>query len=181
MLGVLYAWSIFSKQLTEAVARGGYGWSRTTATLPYTLAIACFAVTMVPAGRLQDRYGPRLAATLGALLCGLGLVMSGFGSPEAVWPILIGFGLLTGTGIGLGYAAAMPAAVKWFPPQKKGLIAGLVVSGFGLAPVYIVPPSTYLLVHFGVNRSFWILGGLFLLGAALTLLIRPPRSASPAA
>jgi len=65
-LGILYAWSMFSKQLTEPVASGGFGWSRTAATLPYTIAIACFALIMVPAGRLQDKLGPRVIATAGA-------------------------------------------------------------------------------------------------------------------
>jgi OFA family oxalate/formate antiporter-like MFS transporter len=60
-LGILYAWSVFGKQLVEPVEKGGFGWTKTQATLPYTIAIACFAVMMVPAGRLQDRLGPRLA------------------------------------------------------------------------------------------------------------------------
>jgi hypothetical protein len=64
-LGILYAWSMFSKQLTESIANGGFGWSQTTATLPYTIAIACFALIMIPAGRLQDRLGPKIIATAG--------------------------------------------------------------------------------------------------------------------
>jgi MFS family permease len=178
-LGILYAWSIFNKQLSEAVDHGGYGWSRTTATLPYTLAIACFALTMVPAGRLQDKYGPRLVATIGAFLCGVGLLVASFGSPELVFPILIGFGILTGTGLGLGYAAATPAAVKWFPSQKKGLITGIVVAGFGIAPVYIAPLSKYLLANYGISLSFRILGGLFLVvaGGAAQFIVNPPSPA----
>ena len=70
-LGILYAWSVFSKQLVEPIEKGGFGWTRLQATLPYTIAIACFAVMMVPAGRLQDRFGPRLVATAGAALRGL--------------------------------------------------------------------------------------------------------------
>jgi predicted MFS family arabinose efflux permease len=68
---------------------------------------------------------------------------------------------MAGTGIGLGYATATPAAVKWFPPAKKGLITGIVVSGFGLASVYIAPLSRYLLTSYGVNTSFIILGIAF--------------------
>jgi len=63
-LGILYAWSVFSKQLAEDVAKGGFGWTKTQATLPYTVAIACFALMMVPAGRLQDKIGPRLVGRL---------------------------------------------------------------------------------------------------------------------
>ena len=155
-LGILYAWSIFSKQLTEPVARGGFGWTRTQATMPYTIAIACFAFMMVPAGRLQDKLGPRIIASIGAVLTGIGLLVASFATPASSLPAVLGFGLLAGTGFGLGYAAATPAAVKWFPPQKKGLITGLVVAGFGVAPVYIAPLSKYLLTHHGVAFSFLV-------------------------
>ncbi len=186
-LGILYAWSMFSKQLTEAVDKGGFGWTKTQATLPYTIAIACFAVMMVPAGRLQDRFGPRIVATIGAVLCGAGLIAAGFGTPDNVLPAVIGFGVLAGAGIGLGYASATPAAVKWFRPEMKGLITGLVVAGFGLAPVYIAPLSKYLLATHGVSASFRILGIAFIViaGLAAQFIINPPspvagKAAGPA-
>src|SRR5512147_229157 len=166
-LGILYAWSMFSKQLTEAVEKGGFGWSKTQATLPYTVAIACFAIMMVPAGRLQDRFGPRIVATIGAVLCGLGLIAASLGNPGSLLPAILGFGVLAGAGIGLGYASATPAAVKWFPPEKKGLITGLVVAGFGLAPVYIAPLSKYLLGTYGISSSFRILGIAFIIAAGI--------------
>lgn len=181
-LGILYAWSIFAKQLAEPVAKGGFGWTKTQATLPYTLAIACFAAMMVPAGRLQDRLGPRVVASLGGVLTGVGLAVASFASPQVVWPALLGFGLLAGTGFGLGYAAATPAAVKWFPPEKKGLITGIVVAGFGLAPVYIAPLSKHLLAAYGVAASFRILGVAFLVVAtAFAQLIRNPERPATAA
>lgn len=167
-LGVLYAWSVFGKQLTEAVDKGGFGWTKTGAALPYTIGIAFFSAMMVPAGRLQDKFGPRIVSTFGALLTGIGLIVASFASPENMLPALLGFGVMAGTGIGLGYASATPAAVKWFPPSKKGLITGIVVSGFGLASVYIAPLSRYLLGSYGVNRSFLILGIAF---AVITFFI----------
>jgi OFA family oxalate/formate antiporter-like MFS transporter len=182
-LGVLYAWSVFSKQLTESIEKGGFGWSRTQATLPYTFAIACFAIMMVPAGRLQDRLGPRLVTTAGALLSGLGLVVASFGSPTSVWPTVVGFGILTGMGLGLGYAAATPAAVKWFGREKKGLITGIVVAGFGAAPVYIAPLSKHLLATYGISRSFLILGIMFgvVAGCAAQFMNNPPAGFVPPA
>ncbi|HMK64594.1 MAG TPA: OFA family MFS transporter [Thermodesulfobacteriota bacterium] len=175
-LGILYAWSMFSKQLTETVANNGFGWSKTSATLPYTIAIACFALVMVPAGRLQDKFGPRIVATTGAILAGLGLIVAGFASSQEIFYAILGFGVLGGTGIGLGYAAATPAAVKWFSAEKKGLIVGLVVGGFGLAPVYIAPLSKYLLATYGISSSFMILGIAFSITATLlALLITNPR------
>src|SRR5512147_224639 len=104
-LGILYAWSVFAKQLTEPLDKGGFGWSRTDATLPYTIAIAAFALMMVPAGRLQDKLGPRVIASAGSVLTGIGIVIASFATPAHSWPAIVGFGLLAGTGFGLGYAA----------------------------------------------------------------------------
>jgi len=183
-LGILYAWSVFSKQLTEPLDKGGFGWTKTEATLPYTIAIACFALMMVPAGRLQDRLGPRLIATIGAVLTGAGIIVASFAAPDSAAPAIIGFGVLAGMGLGLGYASATPAAVKWFPPEKKGLITGLVVAGFGLAPVYIAPLSKTLLADHGISGSFRILGIVFLVTTVtLSQFIRNPvaSAAKPAA
>ena len=175
-LGVLYAWSVFAKQMTEAVEAGGMGLTKTEASYPYMLAIGVFALMMVPAGRLQDRLGPRVAAMAGAVLTGTGLIVSSFAGPGNLLPVLVGFGLMAGSGFGLGYAAATPAAIKWFPSEKKGMITGIVVSGFGLAPVYIAPLSKYLLGAYGVNGAFRILGVAFTLVTLLLarMIVNPP-------
>jgi MFS family permease len=179
-LGILYAWSVFSKQLAETVEKGGFGWSKTQATMPYTIAIACFALMMVPAGRLQDRLGPRLVASMGGILTGVGLIIASFATPESALPAMVGFGLFAGTGFGLGYSAATPAAVKWFPPEKKGLITGLVVAGFGVAPVYIAPLSKVLIGSYGVAGAFRLLGIAFLITATgFSQLIRNPDQPAP--
>jgi MFS family permease len=173
--GVLYAWSLFGKQLAEPTAAGGFGWSRTLATLPYTAAIVCFALVMVPAGRLQDRIGPRATATAGAMLCGFGLLVASLGRAGSAWPIVAGFGLLTGAGIGLGYAAATPAAVKWFCQEKRGRVTGVVVAGVGLAPIYIAPLARAMLAAWGVAGAFRGLGlmALVLAGLAAQFLADP--------
>src|SRR5512138_3089277 len=92
-MGVLFAWSVLGKALSAPVASGGFGWSQTAAALPYTLALAVFGLTMIPAGRLQDRFGPRAVALSGAILCGCGLLLAGRGGPGSSWPIILGFGL----------------------------------------------------------------------------------------
>jgi MFS family permease len=177
-LGILYAWSVFKKAMVAPVADGGYGWTNQEATLPYTVAIAMFAVVMIPAGRLQDKLGPRKVAMTGGLLTALGLVIASFSSPTSPLPAIIGFGLFAGAGFGLGYAASTPAAVKWFPPEKKGLITGLVVAGFGIAPVYISPLSKMLLANYGIAMSFRILGIAFAVTATMfSMLIRNPETA----
>ena len=182
-LGVLYSWSVIAKTLTKSVVDGGWGWSAGQASLPYAIACGVFAVSMVFAGRAQDRLGPRVVATVGGALCGVGMIVASLGSAERALPIIVGFGILTGTGIGLGYAAATPAAVKWFPPARKGLISGLVVAGFGLASVYIAPMTTALLTSYGVAGAFRTLGIAFLAATVLLaqLLENPPAGYVPAA
>ncbi len=176
-LGTLYAWSVFGKQFTEAVDKGGYGWSKTMAAMPYSIAIGVFAVMMVVAGRLQDKLGPGIVATIGAILMAVGMIVTSFATPGSALLAVIGFGILAGTGIGFGYASATPAAVKWFPPEKKGLIAGIVVAGFGLASVYVAPLSNYLLGSYGVSRSFLILGIAFgIVTLIITRFIKNPPS-----
>lgn len=151
MFGVLYTWSIFSATLSAT-----YAWSGFEASLPYTVAIAMFALVMLVGGKLQDLFGPRLVATMGGVLTGAGLVLS------SVFPTLTGvilcFGVLTGAGIGMGYSATTPAAIKWFRPAQKGLITGIVVTGFGLASLYIAPLTKALIAAYGVFATFKILG-----------------------
>ena len=174
-LGVLYSWSVVAKTLSKPVAESGWGWSAGQASLPYALGVGVFAISMVFAGRAQDRFGPRIVATIGGALCGAGLIVASFGTAENGIPIILGFGLLTGLGIGLGYAAATPAAVKWFPASRKGFITGLVVAGFGLASVYIAPVTTWLLDTQDVSGTFRILGIAFLgVTVLLAQLLRNP-------
>ena len=173
-LGVLYAWSVISKQIAKE-----WGWNETQTALPYSVAIALFAFMMVPAGRLQDKFGPRLVATLGGIFCGIGFIIAGLG--QSLTGLIIGFGILAGTGIGCGYASATPPAVKWFPSARTGLIAGVVVAGFGLASVYIAPLANYLLSRFGIQSSFLILGFAFFIVIVLlaTLLKNPSAGYKP--
>ncbi|MDW8309525.1 MAG: OFA family MFS transporter [Verrucomicrobiales bacterium] len=171
-LGVLYTWSLF-----KGAIEAEFGWRGSQLNDPYALCCLVFAFTMILAGRCQDRFGPRLTATIGGLLVGAGMVL--ISQTRSYWAWLLGFGLLVGLGIGFGYSSATPPALKWFPPSRTGLIAGLVVSGFGLAPVYLAPASQYLLAHFGLQQSMLILGVAFVIivcGLA-QLLVNPPEGA----
>ena len=124
-LGILYTWSVISKHVPEE-----WDWNEDDKSLPYMIACLVFSLVMVPAGRMQDKFGPKRVATIGGILVGLGFVLASMTTSLAVF--VFGFGVLAGAGIGFGYASATPPAVKWFPPAKTGLIAGIVVSGFGL-------------------------------------------------
>lgn len=173
-LGVLYSWSVFAAALIDKL-----GWTKTQSQFPYTLACVIFALCMVPAGRMVDRYGPRLVATIGGILAGAGMVLSG--ATLSLAGITIGFGLLVGAAMGFGYSAPTPAAVKWFQPHKKGLIAGLVVAGFGLASVYIAPLTKYFLANYGISRAFIYEGIIFLVAIIILsqVLAFPPAGFVP--
>src|SRR4051794_9822903 len=169
-LGILYAWSVWKKHLVgktaslygTAMPDLNEGWtylSNAQATLAYAICGFTFALCMIPGGRLQDRYGPRLGATLGGLCLGAGCVVAGL--LKSYTGLVLGFGILGGIGMGLGYAATTPAAVRWFGPHRRGLVVGLVVGGYGGAALYIAPLARYLIAAYGLSGSFVVLGVLF--------------------
>ena len=172
-LGVLYAWSMFKDAITKEFVNDKVGWKASDLNDPYTLCCLVFAGAMIVAGRCQDKLGPRVTATLGGLFIGAGMMLVSTTTSFAMW--MLGFGVLGGLGMGFGYSSATPPALKWFPPAKTGLIAGLVVAGFGLAPVYLAPLSKYLVANFQLQKSMLILGSAFLVAiVALSQLLKNP-------
>jgi len=167
-LGILYTWSVISKRVPEE-----WGWNEDDKSLPYMIACLVFSLIMVPAGRLQDKFSPRLVATIGGVLVGIGFVIASM--TTAPLAFAIGFGVLAGAGIGFGYASATPPAIKWFPAAKTGLIAGIVVSGFGLASVYAAPLTTALIINLSFQRAILLLGIAFLIVVVgLAQILKPP-------
>lgn len=167
-LGVLYSWSVISKGIPA-----DWNWTEADKALPYAVACLVFAFIMVPAGRMQDRIGPRITASIGGVLVGLGMIVASLTTTTTGF--LIGFGLLTGAGIGFGYASATPPAVKWFPSAKTGMIAGIVVSGFGLASVYVAPLASALIRNYGISTTILGLGiGFLVVVTGLAQLLQPP-------
>lgn len=146
-IGVCYAWSVFAKEFRKPILEGGMGWTNTEASSPYMINIVIWALFMIPAGRLQDKFGPRWVATAGGLCMGLGILVTSFATADNHLPALIGFGGLCGIGMGLGYASATPAAIKWFPSSMKGRVTGVVVAGMGLAASYLAPLSNLLITN----------------------------------
>ncbi len=189
-LGILYAWSIWKEHLLAGkghVAGGpmggrDLGWhylSDAQATSAYALCGFVFALSTIPGGRIQDRHGPRLGATLGGLFLVAGCVVAGLS--RSFLGLLVGFGLLCGIGMGLGYSAATPAAVRWFSRHRRGLVVGLVVGGYGAAAIYIAPLAKWLIAHYGITGSFLGLGAWFALviSVAASLLKPPPAGYVP--
>jgi len=181
-LGILYTWSIFQGAIKQSIEKGGEGafnWNLASLNDPYAVCCLMFAFSMIPAGKCQDKFGPRLTAFIGAVLVGVGLLWISQTTDYLSW--VLGFGVLTGSGIGFGYSAATPPALKWFPAEKTGLIAGLVVAGFGLASVYIAPLSSYLVGVWGLQKAMMFFGVSFFIvvGSFSMLLMNPPKGFVP--
>ena len=180
-LGILYTWSIFKLSIKESIVSGDgrFDWALSSLNDPYAVCCLVFAFSMVIAGRVQDKVGPKLTAMVGGILTGLGLIW--ISQSYSLFSWVLGFGVLTGAGLGFGYASATPPALKWFPSSKTGMIAGLVVSGFGLASVYIAPLADYLIGHYGLSTAMMVFGGGFMLVVCILaqLLINPPVGFKP--
>lgn len=169
-LGILYAWSVWKKNLVAPSAslagtpmtELNEGWlylTKAEATWAYSICGFVFALAMIPGGRLQDRFGPKLGATAGGLFLAVGCIVAGI--LKSYLGLILGFGILGGIGMGLAYAATTPAAVKWFGPHQRGLIVGLVVGGYGGAAIYIAPLAEHLIASYGISGSFIGLGIFF--------------------
>jgi MFS transporter, OFA family, oxalate/formate antiporter len=175
-LGILYAWSVWKKALVnkpkadlgEVMTGLNAGWPYLTDSQGTFAYVACglfFAFFMIPGGRIQDKYGPKVGATMGGLFLAAGCIVAGL--MKSYLGLMIGFGVLGGIGMGIGYAAPTPAALKWFGPHRRGLIAGIVVAGYGAAAIYIAPVGQYLIDHYGISTSFIALG----IGFAVVVVI----------
>ncbi|MBU0729159.1 MAG: OFA family MFS transporter [Proteobacteria bacterium] len=181
-LGVLYTWSIFKGAIKQSIEEGGanaFNWDLAALNDPYAVCCLVFAFTMIIAGRCQDKFGPRITAIIGGALVGAGFVWISQTTSYIHW--VMAFGILVGAGIAFGYSSATPAALKWFPPNKTGIIAGIVVSGFGLASVYIAPLAKYLLLNWGLQNAMLFFGIAFFIVVSLLalLLTNPPEGYVP--
>lgn len=185
-LGILYAWSIWKSALVnvdkaaagEIMTGMNEGWmylNNAQAATPFSICVIVFALLMIPGGRIQDRISPRFGATLGGLLLAAGCIIAGV--MKSYTGIIIGFGIFGGIGMGIGYAAPTPAALKWFGPHKRGLIAGIVVGGYGGAALYIGGLGQWLINNYGISGSFIGLGVFFaaVVVIAGSMLKSPPE------
>jgi MFS transporter, OFA family, oxalate/formate antiporter len=171
VLGVLYSWSVLSKRIPA-----DWHWTEADRSMPYSIACLVIALAMVPAGKLQDVIGPRIMATIGGLLTGAGMMWASWGNTPHQYAV--GFGGLVGLGVGCSYASTTPAAIKWFPARRTGLIAGIVVGAYGLASVYIAPLAEALINRHGVPATMFALGtGVLVVVVVLSQFLNPPARA----
>ncbi len=174
LVGISYAWSVYASGLIHE-----FGWSQAQTALPYSVFLVCYATGMVFAGRAQDVMGPRPVVIAGAFLVGGAFFVSAFLST----PVAMAFTWGAPFGIGLAgcFASVTPAAMKWFPPHRRGLIAGVVVTGVGLSAL-IMSPLVHLLVRRSVMTAFAATGVMLLIGILLLSrwVTNPPGNGSAA-
>ncbi|HEY7172592.1 MAG TPA: OFA family MFS transporter [Vicinamibacterales bacterium] len=173
-LGSLYAWSVFVLPLEQE-----FGWKRADTSWVYTIAVVCFALTFIVAGRLQDLKGPKLCAFLGGVLVSGGFLLASF--TTSLVTLYVFFGVIVGIGNGFGYATPMPVGSKWFP-DKRGLVVGLMVGGYGGGQaIFGTIATSYLIPSFGWRATFQILAGVFLVMTMIgtALLRNPPAGYRP--
>jgi OFA family oxalate/formate antiporter-like MFS transporter len=173
-LGAIYSWSVFVNPLKST-----YGFTTTQTQIIFSVALATFAVVMVFAGRWQDKIGPKKVAIVGGLLIGLGYIIARFSNGN-FYNIILGIGIVGGAGIGFGYVCPIAACVKWFP-DKRGLITGLAVAGFGAGAWVFAQLASTLMDKVGIPATFMTLGMIFLVGVVLSsfLMINPPAGWTP--
>ena len=170
MLGITYTWSVFAGPLVEK-----YGWSQTEVQLAFSFMLAMFALSMIPAGMIQDKRGPRQVALAGGLLLGLGFIATSMlaNSPLILY---ITYGILCGCGVGFAYVTPIAAGVKWFP-KKKGLVSGIIVFGFGFGSLLLAPVAQKLVELQGITLTFLFLGiGIAAIITVGALLLKNPSA-----
>ncbi len=177
-LGAIYAWSVFTPKLIEA------GWTKTQTQVVFGVGLAFFAIVMVFAGRMMPKWGPRKVAMAGGVVLGLGYLLGGLFGGTDFWPIVFFIGVLGGSGIGLAYVVPIAVGMRWFP-DKKGLITGLAVAGFGFGALLWVKLAGswgHLIANQGLGNTFSIYGVVFFLTVVLggIWMVYPPEDWKPA-
>ena len=161
----------------------GYGFTKVQTMAIFSAGLAAFAVVMVLAGRMLPKIGPRKLAIAGGVVLGAGYVLAGLVGGKSFVALFILVGLIGGAGIGLGYVVPIAVGMKWFP-DKKGMISGLAVAGFGFgALLWIKLAGNWgdLIANMGLSTTFVIYGVAFFLACLIGSLwmVNPPAGWKP--
>ena len=173
--GAVYAWSVFRVPLAKQ-----FGWSISQVTLTFTTAIFCLGFAAFFGGLWINRKGPRVVAMTGGALYGLGVFLASFSNHGLPW-LYLSYGVIGGIGLGFGYIVPVAVLVKWFP-DRRGLITGIAVGGFGVGALVTAPLAIHLIQTIGILKTFAYLGiGYAILTvAAGSFMQNPPDGWLPA-
>jgi OFA family oxalate/formate antiporter-like MFS transporter len=173
-LGAVYAWSVFRTPLTDR-----FHWSIAQVTLTFTISIFMLGVAAFFGGLWLNKSGPRVVALTAGLLYGLGVFLASFSS-LGLWWLYLSYGLIGGVGLGFGYIVPVAVLLKWFP-DRRGLITGIAVGGFGAGALVTAPVATRLIQTVGVLHTFAYLGVTYFLVVIATgaFMRNPPAGWTP--
>lgn len=173
-LGAVYAWSVFRLPLAKQ-----FGWSISEVTLTFTISIFVLGVAAFFGGLWLNRRGPRIVALTGGLLYGGGVFLASF-SDHGLWWLYLTYGVIGGIGVGFSYIVPVAVLVKWFP-DRRGLITGVAVGGFGAGALITAPVATRLIQSVGVLSTFAYLGVAYLLVTVVSgyFMQNPPEGWKP--
>jgi len=176
ILGTVYAWSVFKKPLIA-----NHGWSEPAVQGTFMIIIAMIGLAAAFGGMLVDKKGPKFVATIGAILYAFGTLMAGVADMTGnIWILYIGYGFIGGIGNGMGYVVPIATLIRWFP-DKRGLVTGLAVMGFGLGAFFIGKIAPGMVTNMGVANTFFTLGVIYLIfcTAAALMFRNPPAGWLP--
>jgi len=176
-LGAVYGWSVFKKPLMS-----GEHWSETSVQFTFTLAILMLGIGTIIGGLWLDKTGPRRVATTAGLIYGIGYFVSAMAaSRHSLNELYLGYGVLGGIGMGMGYICPVATLVKWFP-DRRGLMTGVAVCGYGFGAAVMSPVAAWEIIRYGVDAAFWTLGVVYLIVvvAAAQFYANPPHGWRPA-
>jgi OFA family oxalate/formate antiporter-like MFS transporter len=173
-LGAVYAWSVFRVPLAKQS-----GWSISEITLTFTITIFVLGIAAFFGGLWLNRKGPRIVAVTGGFLYGLGVFLASF-SDHKLWWLYLSYGVIGGIGLGFCYIVPVAVLVKWFP-DRRGLITGIAVGGFGAGALVTAPLATRLIQSVGVLPTFAYLGVAFLVVTVVSgyFMQNPPEGWAP--
>jgi OFA family oxalate/formate antiporter-like MFS transporter len=173
-LGAVYAWSVFRVPLAKQ-----FHWTISQVTLTFTIAIMVLGFASFFGGLWLKRVGPRVVAMTGGVLYGGGLFLASF-SNHGLWWLYLTYGVIGGVGLGFGYIVPISVLVKWFP-DRRGLMTGIAVGGFGAGALVTAPVATRLIQSVGVLQTFAYIGIAFLIisVAAGYFMQNPPDGYKP--
>jgi len=174
-LGAVYAWSVFRIPLTKA-----FGWTISQVTLTFTIAILMLGFAAFVGGLWMRKSGPRRVAIVAGIFYGAGVFLASFSGGHLYW-LYFSYGFLGGIGLGLGYIVPVATLVKWFP-DKRGMITGIAVAGFGAGALITAPIATRLIASVGVLKTFAVLGIAYFIAVTVAALFikDPPQGFAPA-
>src|SRR5450759_5376570 len=177
MGGLSYTWGVYISPLVER-----FGWTTAMSALPYSVFMVVFALSMVPAGRLQDKLGPRRVSSAGAILFFVSYGLAALvGRLPQVWWLVLTYGVVGGAACALTYASVSPPARKWYP-DRPGLAVSVAVMGFGLGALFFAPIKAAVLIpRLGIEGTLLldaVMASVMSLFAA-SLMSNPPSGWAP--